>query len=85
MAGTYLLQDLIACFVRSSTINLELSVIDVGCSNFALLGGIPMSDTKTPPPSPTEPKPEDDPGMHKVDESAQEEAAEERRDIGGYQ
>ena len=33
----------------------------------------------------SEPKPEDDPGMHKVDEAAQEEAAEDRKDIAGYQ
>ena len=44
-----------------------------------------MSDTKTANPSPPKPEPEDDPGMHEVDEAAQEEAAEERKDIGGYQ
>ncbi len=47
-----------------------------------------MSDAQTPlnnSPTPPEPKPEDHPGMHKIDESVQEEAAEERKDIGGYQ
>lgn len=47
-----------------------------------------MSGTRPTPKSPPaglEPEPEYDPGMHKVDESAQEEAAEDREDSGGYQ
>ena len=47
-----------------------------------------MSETKiedAASPKLPEPKPEDDPGLHKVDDAAQEEAAEERKDIGGYQ
>ena len=47
-----------------------------------------MSETRTEdaaPLTPPESKPEDNSGMHKVDEAAQEEAAEERKDVGGYQ
>ena len=47
-----------------------------------------MSETRTEdatPAKPPEPTPEPQEGMHKVDEAAQEEAAEERKDIGGYQ
>ena len=47
-----------------------------------------MSETRiedATPAKPPEPTPEDKKGTHKVDEAAQEEAAEERKDVGGYQ
>ena len=46
-----------------------------------------MSESKENPPTPGKPgeaKPEGEKGMHKVDEAAQEQAAEEREESGGY-
>ena len=60
----------------------------IAVTGVAHTNGSSMSETRSDhaaPVTPPEPKPEDDPGMHKVDEAAQEEAAEERKDIGGYQ